>query len=330
MKRTVIATVVVLVGLVLALEALARARQARQQGDDWGAVRERMAMMPYTQFGFPPYDATAIDRSPYFGQQPWPQDRPLTVILGGSTAAGAHASDYAHTFFRVAGARSGAEIVDAAHPSYVSGQELVTLALHVLPRRPTRVVDVSGFNDVFTPAVFGTPPGYPQNWRLVQWLFASPTHSAAVWLGSHSALANLLVSARVQTFDADTDARRSDRQTIYPVQLGAVLAAWETNLRAMAALCRGTGTTLCFVAQPNGVMVDAALPPPYDRPEHAAYLRRSWPQFVRHAEAVCASEGVAFVDATRSVPAAYFDDPAHFSDAGHAAFAEALVSALEL
>ncbi len=317
---------VVLLGVV---EAVARARSRRDQGADWAAVRERMAMTPYTQFGFAPYDRAAVDRSPYFGDRPWPADRPLTVILGGSTAAGAKASDYEHTFFRQAAAATGLEIVSAAHPAHVSGQELVMLALHVLPRHPERVVLVSGLNDVYAPAVFGTPPGYPTNWRLVQWLFQSPGNSLAAWLGQKSALANLLLTNAVQNFDAETDARTSGRRAIHPVQLSAVLDAWETNLRAMAALARGAQMELIFVAQPNGVLAGATLPPPYDRPEHAAYLERSWPQFIAHARQVCASESVRFVDATLAVAPEHFLDPAHFGDAGHAALGALLASVLQ-
>lgn len=330
---SVAASAVVVLLLLGALEGIARARYGRSHGGTWRTVEEREATFtPYTQAALNPYDPAAIEESPYFGRRPWPTDGRFTVMLGGSTAAGSRASDYEHAYFRRAAATLHQEIVSAGQPGFVSGQEMNALALAVLPHQPARVVLLSGFNDVYHPAAYGTPPGYPHNWLLIRWLLDSPAHGLALWFGMRSALANALVSRDIAASQPPPPTGETAGGGLHPVDFAAVLHAWETDFRAMAALCRGAGIEFVFMAQPNGVSVGATLPPPYDDAAQQNYLRERWPEFVAHAHTVCRDEHVWFVDASGAVPPEAFADPAHFDDPGHAALGELLaetIAALE-
>lgn len=265
------------------------------------------------------------------------------AVLGGSAAFGIGASADAATFpavlertLRERGRR--VEVINAAAPAYVSGQELARLTFQVLDLAPDVLVIYDGFNDINSALMFDPRPGYPSNFR---WL------EAAVHLNSLGAFVRYRVSAAVWGSGLAFWARRlsgvaSDSALTLPGADAdaAIVAAYRYHLETMVWMAQARGMRVLCVFQPTLVAkarqsAGERRVLEYIEQRHPGYLERfrgMLPMAVTAMGEACGRLRARVVDLSPvfdNVMESVFFDTAHVRDAGNAIVAARLAPEVE-
>jgi lysophospholipase L1-like esterase len=275
-------------------------------------------------------------------QSPKPSGRVRIVVLGGSAAFGSGASSDAATFparleaaLRARSQRD-VEVVNAGAPAYVSGQELARLTFEVLDLEPNVVIVYNGFNDLNSPLLFDSRPGYPSNFswleRTAQFNSFRRLLAYRIQLGVHESglgfwarrVAGVRDGVLLTAPAADAD----------------ILETYRRNLERMVVLLQARGVRVVCVFQPTLL---AKRRRTAAEEEVVAYMERRHPGYARRFVAllpgaveamrrVTSARGVAFVDLSSVFDDAaetIFFDTAHVTDRGNALIAERLAPETE-
>lgn len=273
---------------------------------------------------------------------PKPSGTIRITVLGGSAAFGTGASSDAATIpaqleeaLHVAGRRE-IEVVNAAAPGYISGQELAKLTFEVLDLQPDAVIIYDGFNDLNSPLMFERRPGYPSGFS---WLERA----------AHFNSVGRVLAYRTQHFLHQSGlsfwARRARG-----LQEGALLAPPEADAEIIATYSRHLDT-MVWLAQARGAKVVCAFQPTLfakkyptsgeqavldfverRHPGYSKRLRELLPRAVAAMRKVAAARGVVFLDLSAifdDIPGTIFFDTAHVTDEGNRVIAERLRGAVE-
>jgi lysophospholipase L1-like esterase len=340
-KRLLAIVIATTVGLILAelacraYEAAQRAREsyvARHTADARRAAIRltktesldlKWHFVPHLHHAYAPSQRTS---SVIIGREGWrggdvPPKRPgeyRIVLLGGSLAWSYGASSEEHTISRLLQKRLRSSnpkcvVLNAAHPGFVTSQELTHLQQSVLRHKPDMVIDLTGFNDVYA-ALLGQQPGEPFKASADRDIAEHPIRHGLVELCRYSAL--------WRRIEKNLERRPfSLKGRPHPEKVAEVFLE---NVRSMAAICNARSIDYLPILQP---ILHPATKPQLSATEEDVLVRqnRRFPDYeaflvqcyrgLGDALASLPGESANYADLFRDRKEEVFFDLCHITDA---------------
>ena len=255
-------------------------------------------------------------------------------VIGGSAARGSGASGRSTTWFshletrlRAEFGPESAKIYLGAMGAFVSTQERLVFDWSVAPRRPDIVIDLNGFNDVFTPLAAGVRPGHPLQMARH---YGEYSRDWAHLLTTYSAVSRALL----RQHNTET-LLENHRRVLADPALAATVAAsirdiYVDNMRHMLDRCADIGADCFVLLQPYRELTDReAGRPPFAGDSRFPHLTHSDFYYVLYKSvAATMRDEAGFRDLSgvfnASGDAPLYKDIVHFNDAGHRILADAV------
>lgn len=255
------------------------------------------------------------------------KSKPRVFVLGGSFAFGAggsRESDYYLAHIRRA--FPDVEFVNAAGSSFVARQQLVHLALDVMPLQPDGLLIIDGFNDLALPMAFGQAPGAPWQWREYEQILSGRTWG--ILRGYYEARSQLYrVISRLRTTKRATGADFRDR--VFP----AICSQYAEATATTYALARERGIPVYHVFQPQLAVgkTPSAEEAGMSLPALSEGMRALYPPFAGVARGVAESNNVPFLSLLgiySNVAEQIYVDYCHVNDRGQKMAGDAIAEFL--
>lgn len=222
---------------------------------------------------------------------PREKTRPRVFVLGGSFAFGAGgAREDAYYLAHVRRAFPELEFINAAGSSFVARQQLVHLALNVMPLQPDALLIVDGFNDLALPMAFDQAPGAPWQWREYERILSGSTWG--ILSGYYQARSQLYrVISRLRSTGRATSA--AFRERTFP----AICAQYADATSVTYELARARSLPVFHVFQPQ--LAVGKTPSPEEAglslPALSEGMRALYPGLADVARGCAASNQVPFL-----------------------------------
>jgi hypothetical protein len=314
MRRTVLVNILVLLGVLAAVEVVARVAIYAARGSATAGLEERTLNLeyePFVMFG-PGWDGQLA--------VPAADGVPNVMLVGGSTAQG-----FAPEILEAALARRfvrRVRVINAAYGGYSARQEVVVAALWGSRVKPAVLISLDGHNDlehrlrVAAPGRFFLDPAY-------HFYLTRPFLAPFAYLVSHSQAYSALTRVAAR------------RHLGAPAEYADAIPVYLEGQHSLTVIARGLEASRLMVLQP---FVAFKQPLSAEERTFTAYayresvMRALYDQTAAAMASLARSDNAAFLDARsifNGLDEAVFTDDVHFRTArGYELLARAIASAL--
>jgi hypothetical protein len=252
------------------------------------------------------------DRGQILDQEPLPSELRF-FILGGSVAFGHAASTPEARWFVKLEEILGKDLrrpfhsIPAANHSHVTTQERIIQNLYVIPKRPSAMIILDGFNDCNT-AISATRPGDPYGQGINYKRYESPLWGFLSDISKHSSLLRFFMVKEVENVWGIS---WEDRTRLMGSFADSVASVYYDNIAAMKRRCDQEKIPCFFFLQPEReiTLMNQKISDFPDDPIVASYREilsriKNYPYL---------NDLTHIFDKANSV----YTDQAHFNDEGH-------------